>query len=691
LGCRTNNEYRNGAISMKSILQSIALLSAAVLIASCDSSSGGGASAVITPPAPQVSATGSGTKGIIVGGAVTVTDADGDQIGSSVTAADGTYDIAYDAAAVAAGVTDPLTITITGGQAQCDFDNAGTANDCPTGNPAPNDFVAFGVLYDLPATFALRSLAPAASAGGISHVTPLSEIATLKALEKAGATSTASLTAAQVSEANLALGGLFEAITGISLGGVDITQLKPADITVTGGTTASALQQALAAFAAAIVGDQASGESLQATILRLSNLFTIGANGQVTGTGTNLGLLTAAIAKSLAVVSGKTGNTAIASAVNNANSLATVYTNLGAGTVTVPAATVTGNVDNALAQTKTFVTKLAQIVGEVTAATGAQGSGDDGSVGATEAFVTELDAVANLSSGNATKALTKLSDAIIAASQTVVAGTDVVNDATSEDGITLTLSVDADGALTLSNVSSVWPLMEATGGNTVTVTVSDDTANTASAPVAATDIDAAEASTFSLTGVTMVTTTGTTTLQTFTGDISNTYDATAGTDSFALVGNVTGSSTGTGSTFGINVSVSNEPRGDTDGTSGTYSASFTFTGTGASDDLTLTLSGTVGAALQGFTVNTESGSAISGTVTRTGTTDVNTLTDGVATLTLTVTNGSVVADSLGVIGTFTVGTGELTTTTATLDNTGVVTFTDSSILLLPAIIFVPDN
>ena len=54
-------------------------------------------------------------------------------------------------------------------------------------------------------------------------------------------------------------------------------------------------------------------------------------------------------------------------------------------------------------------------------------------------------------------------------------------------------------------------------------------------------------------------------------------------------------------------------------------------------------------------------------------------------------DGVVVADADGVIGTFTEVVSGETTTTATLNNTGVVTFTDGSILLLPSIIFIPDN
>jgi hypothetical protein len=98
LGCRIKNEFRNGAISMKSILQGIAILSAAALIAGCDSNSGGASSVGVTPPTPQTSSTGSAVKGLINGATVTASDTGGTrQIGSS-TVLNGTYNIAYDTA-----------------------------------------------------------------------------------------------------------------------------------------------------------------------------------------------------------------------------------------------------------------------------------------------------------------------------------------------------------------------------------------------------------------------------------------------------------------------------------------------------------------------------------------------------------------------------------------------------------------
>lgn len=663
---------------MKSILKSIALLSAAVLVASCDSSSGGGSAAVVTPPAPQISTAGSGTKGIMIGSTVVITDAAGAELGRSTTGADGSYSVALVNSTQGGTINGPLTVTITGGQTICDFDNAGTANDCPTGNPAPNNFVAFGTTYDLPATFAIRSQVAAPSTGAVSHITPLTEFATLKAIETAGTTAP---TAAQVTTSLRAISGLVEAVSGVSLGGVDISQFQPADLTNTGGTNASPVALALAGLSASIVGAQGANESLAATITRLAALITIDANGNVSGTGTNLGILVSAFARGLAVAANASGNGVLAQAANNASNLANTYTNLGNATVTVPPLSVPGD-NTAGVATKAFVTKLAQAVADVTSATGAQGAGEDGSVGATEAFATELDTIATLTGGNATTAFSRLDADLRAAAAALAAGesvTDAVEAGDADDGVEYVLTKAADGTLTATGVSSRWPLASTAQNNQVTLT-----ADTASSTTTAINLD----------NVVVTTRQGTTVVQTFTGSATNTFDPAAGTDSPTFTGTITTSgATATASSFGIDASGTAIPR---TGTGGTYTATFTFNATGTANDLTLTINGTVGASLQNFTIISASNTGatpagITGTVTRTGTTDVNTLTDGSATLTLTVTNGSVVADANGIIGTFTEGTGEAQVTTATLNNTGVVTFTDGSILLLPSIIFIPDN
>lgn len=662
---------------MKSILQSIALLSAAVLIASCDSSSGGGAGAAVVTPAPQVGVSGSGVKGIIDGAAVTVTDADGDQIASS-TVLNGTYDMVFDDAAVAAGVTTPITVTISGAGATtiCDFENPDlTGNDCATGLTA-DPFVAFGQSYALDATFTLSGVIPAQISGtdptNITHVSPASDIALKKAIEKAAG---ATLTAAAALEANRALSGLIQAITGIDLGGLDVTQIATANIAQTGAVTSSDAQLAVAAFASAIVGAQQAGESLNATIARLAGTFTIDADGNATGTGTNLAILSGAVARGLATVAKRRPSGAISNAVTNANAQTAAFTRIGGGTIKISPPAVPGSavpVD----LTKAFVTKLGAVIGELVSSTGAQGFGGQVNASATDAFVNELDAVAAVSSTNATKAFTKLDAAVKAAAASLEAGATVTNgvETDNDDGIAFTLTKAADGTVTATSVSSRWPLMEATDGNTVTLTGDTATAST---------------STFSIPAVTLTTRSGTTVKQTFTGSASRAAGTAAATSDLTLNGSVTGQSAGV--SLAIALTASGVPNAAVTGettaaATGTYTAAFTFAST-AANNVSLSLSGTIGASAQSYAVTTPSGT-ITGTVTRTGNVDVDTLTDGSAVLTLTLTNGSVA--STGNIGTFTVPSASTSTSTGTLAADGTVTYSDGTIQFLPALIF-PDN
>jgi len=655
---------------MKSILQSIALLSAAVLIASCDSSSGGGAGVVVTQPAPQISATGSAVKGLIDGATVTASDTGGTRQIASSTVTAGTYNMVFDPAF--APFVDPIVITVTGGSALCDFDNPdNSGNDC---QQLDGSFAVFGASYDITGTV-LRSNMPNGAIGGISNASPLSEIAASKAPTP--------LTVAGALQANLALTGLIETITGVSFGGVDFTTIAPSDLTATGAVTDSPAQLALAAFGAAVIGNQNPGETISAAIARLTAGLTVDpATGNIAASGTSLATFSTAYASGLAVANDLRPSTVIGAAAVNATAKATAFTLIGDSPVIVSPSAPVGS-ETSEDVTRAFVTLLSAVIGDVVATTGAQGGGSS-SVSTTEAFATELDAVANLTSGNATIAFNKLDAAVIAAATGIADGATVTNDATSEDGILFTL-VESSGTLTLSGVSSAWPIA-ADIGNRVVITG----AGTATA----------SSSTFSLSEATVTTSNaaGTSTAQTFTGTVS--YAATAGvaasqgvaaviaTFDATLTGNI---QTGDADpSFAIDLGVVGELVDPVSGsTRGTYTASFAFTST-TSADVTVALGGTIGATAQTVTFTTPSG-VITSTVTRAaaagddGASDQVTLTDGNATLTLVaLTNGSFPAS--GTIGSFSVGT---TLDIATLSGDGFVTYADGSVQILPLLLF-PD-
>ena len=668
---------------MKSILQSIALLSAMILIASCDSSSGGGGGIVITPPAPIDAAAGAAVKGIIDGGAVTVTDANGATIGSGTVTA-GAFSITYTAAAVAAGIANPITVTITGGTTVCDFVNPdASGNDCET--TTAGTFVAFGAVYALPEGFTLLCVIPTATVG----LNPTSPCNTSPASDIAAALAAPATTASALA-ANLAISGLIQAITGIDLGGVPVNEIGIADITGTGGSTASAAQLAVAAFAAAIVADQGAGETLADVIARFTASITIDANGNASGTGTAFAVIASAVAKALVTVNSKAPNAEIANAITTATNNAAVFKAIGSGTIKVPPAGGTG----AVADTIAFVGKLSSAITAILATTGAEGSGADISV--TEAFSNELEAVRLLSEDNVTKAINNLDEALKADAAAIDAGTkeSPVTNATTEDGLQYVLTKDGDGAFSVTGVRSQWPKVDAnvTDETTLVVITGLDSAD---ADTTATST----ATTFTIPAVRLVSTKATVTLQTFTGSLAIVNGTAANTfDSITFTGVLVGGTAGT--SFTIDATFTNVDDSTTGNPDGSFTSTFGFTSNSA-DNLTVTFDGELGGngPLEPFmfTIVAGSQSAIIGTGTRTSAegasaiTDVIVFSDGTASLTLTVTDSRVVnvvgADAADAVGIFTVGTGSAAIKTGELLSNGQINYTDGTTQFLPAIIF----
>ena len=226
---------------MKSILQSIALVSAILFIVSCDSGGTSGVTNVpITPPQPPVPPAdpefgldGRAVKGVVGGATITVTDSAGADVAiasGGTTGADGSYTIIFDQAEVSA----PIVVTVAGGDGAtmvCDIDLAGTDDDCAVGDGTS---VAFGESYPLPATFALRGLvAEVPTEDGASatvNITPASDLATNLALASAD---TSALTAADVEAASSQVLGLIQTITGTDLSGQDLNDIAIPDVAST--------------------------------------------------------------------------------------------------------------------------------------------------------------------------------------------------------------------------------------------------------------------------------------------------------------------------------------------------------------------------------------------------------------------------------------------------------------------------
>ena len=659
---------------MKSILQSIALVSAILFIVSCDSGGTSGVTNVpITPPQPpadpEFGLDGRAVKGVVGGATITVTDSAGADVAiasGGTTGADGSYTIIFDQAEVSA----PIVVTVAGGDGAtmvCDIDLAGTDDDCAVGDGTS---VAFGESYPLPATFALRGLvAEVPTEDGASatvNITPASDLATNLALASAD---TSALTAADVEAASSQVLGLIQTITGADLSGQDLNDIAIPDVSDSAdAAAASESSLALAAFSAAIIANQGDGETVGDVIARVNASLSADADGNLAASGTELSSLTNSVVTALTTVSaqvtaGGGDSSAVDAAVDNAEAIEEVYETIGDEDVSVPPIPEPDSTAPA-DQTKAFISTFSNVVSSALATTGAAGAGGGGQ-SATELFVTELDAVAALNSGPATAASGALKDAVNAA----------VADLT-EDGTVAIDNADATNPVTfsLTKAGTVFSIADASS----TQTSADGTVVVISATTGTSE----GAGVFSLEGVTMVTTTpgaaqgdDPVTTQTFTAGTLN-GAVVDGNTVTTFVGTVNGTSATT--SFGLNIVYTDTVAAGSD----TYTATISFASATA-DDLSLRLSGTVGEDISNYSV-TAGGDTIAFTATPTAVgTGTVVFSDGTVLMTLSLESGSVVADQAGNIAVLTVAGVE----TGTVSANGTVTYSDGSIQSLPAGIF----
>ena len=661
---------------MKSILQSIALVSAIVFIVSCDSGGPSGLTNVpITPPQPpadpEFGIDGRAVKGVVGGGTITVVDSAGADVAiasGGTTNADGSYTVIFDQADVAA----PIVVTVAGGDGAtmvCDIDLAGTDDDCAVGDGTS---VAFGESYPLPATFALRGLiAEVPTEDGASatvNITPASDLATNLALASAD---TSALTADDVEDASSQVLGLIQTITGTDLSGQDLNDIAIPDVSDSADAAAASEESlAIAAFGAAIIANQGDGETVGDVIARVNASLSANAEGNLAASGTELGSLTNSVVTALTTVSaqvtaGGGDSSAVDAAVDNAEAIEEVYDAIGDEDVSVPPVPEPGSTEP-VDQTKAFITTFSNVVSSALATTGAAGAGVDGQ-SATELFATELDAVAALNSGPATAASGALKDAVNAAVADLA-----------EDGTVAFDNADATNPVTfsLTKAGTVFSIADASS----TQTSADGTVVVISATTGTSE----GAGVFSLEGVTMVTTTpgaaqgdDPVTTQTFTAG-SLTGAVVDGNTVTTFVGTVSGTSATT--SFGLNIVYTDPIAAGSD----TYTATISFASATA-DDLSLRLSGVVGEDISNYSA-TAGGDTIaftaSSTSTSVGTGNV-VFSDGTVLMTLSLENGVVVADQAGNIATLTVAGTE----TGTVSANGTVTYSDGSIQSLPAGIF----
>ena len=663
---------------MRSLLQPIALVSAILLIASCDSGGTSGVTATpVTPPAPQTGLNGRAVKGIIAGGAITVVDSAGADVplaSGGTSGADGSYSLLFTSEATAAGISAPLVVTVSGGPGAtmvCDIDIAGTDDDCAVGDGTS---VAFGESYPLPTTFAMRGIVseiPAADTQTSPTVTvnlnPATDLAASLALDAAAGTA---LTASDVAAADSQVLGLIQTITGTDLTGQTLSQITIPNVADSADAAAASPQSlALAAFGAAIIANQGAGETVGDVIARVNASLSADEDGNLAATGTELASLTSSVVTALTTVSaqvtaGGGDSSAVDAAVDNAETIEEIYDAIGDEDVGVPPLPDPDS-DNPVDETKAFIANFSNVVSSALASTGAAGAGVDGQ-SATELFAAELDAASKLNSGLATAASRALQDAVNAtASDLVEDGTIAVDNADATNPVTFSLT-KAGTVFTVADASST---QTGADGTTLVITATTGTSN-------GDDV-------FSLEGVSMVTTQpGATaedaavTIQTFTAGTLN-GAVVDGNTVTTFDGTVTGASPTT--SFGISATYT-DPVGVLDGD--TFTATISFASATA-DDLSLTLSGTPGQDINDYSV-TAGGNTVAFTLSPTAPgTGTAVFSDGVVLMTLSLLDGVVVTDQTGNIAALTVAGVE----TGTISANGTVTYSDGSVQSLPAGIF----
>ncbi len=263
-------------------------------------------------PAPSVAVSGVATKGAISAATVTITDAAGGEIeilAGTVTQNGGTYRAVFSEAAVAQGISTPLTVNITGGSSRCDIDLPDTTDDCQIDDET---FIAFGSDFALPEEFRMRATISRLETGSSApdatytiNVSPASELAT--SLAEATAASSA-LTQEDIETAERRIKGLIGEITGISLGSQQLAQIELFDITALDANTdnASDASYALLAFAAATLAelepDNTSVDTLAEVFARLHAELNVGDSGDLEISGTSLSRLAGSVETGLGTV-----------------------------------------------------------------------------------------------------------------------------------------------------------------------------------------------------------------------------------------------------------------------------------------------------------------------------------------------------------------------------------------------------
>ncbi len=655
---------------MKSFLQNTALVGGIALLVSCGGDDGPSVGDISPPPEPIVNGVdGQVIKGPVVGASITVLDATRNNVplnrANETTDETGSYSVRFTQPAIEGEINTPIVVNAEGGDIVCDYDMNGMG--CPVSEGV---YVAVGETFPMPGDLILSGWSPVLASGNEEAVDANINIATDMAVGLA------------VSEADVAGGpltdqmfadavgrvlGLVQIVTGTNLSGVDLRTVTLPDLSSIASAELNDQSLALALFGSSFIGqvDAADPDSNLSQVLSTNfESLSVNASGNLQSTGTVLARMATSISEGVAgleaqyAAAGADVPDILSNIEFNAAGSAELFALSGDNPVTISAPAVPGSNDP-LDQTKEFVSTLSSVIDAALVTTGAENFGGT-QKGVTEVFADELDAVGQLSSGAATEAFSQILEAIDTAASLTAGGSIALSGA-----VTGTLSRSEDG-LTDSLTDVISTAAEGDVEVIITIPTGSHFENGTSASLTGTDI----AMTTSQAGAL---------LQTFHGNISMTFieeNNDLGLNAATFDGSIT--TEAAEGTFAVNAELSNIT-GTTEQNIGTKDVEADYTATFSFADLVISMNGKIYENNQSFAV-TAGGNTIWGTVARNGDIDTDTLTDMTTTLTLVLDlseNGELVS------GTFTVAGEE----TATMDDQGIVYYSDGSIQSLPAAIF----
>lgn len=654
--------------SMKSFLQNTALVAGIVLLASCGG--GGGPSTIPVPPfedPPVSGVNGQVIKGPVEGATISVSDSSGAAIATSeteTTDAAGSYSASFTVPAIEAGINTPIVVNAEGGDIVCDYDVNGMG--CPVSEGV---WAAVGDTFPAPEGMVLSGISTVVAGDDEETVAVSINIATTFVavlVEEAAAGGTISDDMVATAEAQVL--GLAQIVTGADLSGVELRTQELPDLSAATSAELTAQNVALALFGSSLIGQVDVADPELANIdLVIGDIFaglSTTPSGDIQAIGTVLARMAASVSVGATGIqsqfdeAGVEAPAFLANIESNSAGSSELFALSGDNPITISAPAVPGS-GEPLDQTKEFVATLSSVIDAALVTTGAENFGGT-QKGVTEVFADELDAVGQLSSGVATKAFSQILDAIDTASSLTAGGSIAMS-----GDVTGTLSRSED-ELTDSLADVISTAAEGDIEVTITIPTGSHFENGTSA---------------SLTGIGihMTTSQAGALLQTFHGDISMSFveeNDDLGLNAATFDGSIT--TEAAEGTFAVNADLSNIT-GTTEQNIGTKDVEADYTATFSFADLVISMNGKIYENNQSFAV-TAGGNTIWGTVSREGDIDTDTLTDMTTTLTLILDlseNGELVS------GNFTVAGEE----TATMDDQGIVYYSDGSIQSLPAAIF----